>query len=127
MIYWLKHQNHRNFHHDTDRLYITGSILLEILGDRAGVTLGEVTVGVIVGNLRVSICSGKLAWSSILGSQNSKKEGQSASHIQGHRRHAYLSGGEVGEAPATPAVLARGLEASLGTSEAISFAMSALA
>lgn len=116
MISWLKHQNHKNFHRDTDRLYIARPILLEILGDGTGVTLGEVTAGVIVGNLRVSICSGKLAWSSILGSQNSKKEDQSASHIQERRRHAYLSGGEDGEPPATSAVLVRGLEASPGTS-----------
>ena len=76
MISWVKYQNDKSFHNDTDRLYITGPILLEILGDRAGVTLGEITVGVIVGNFRVSIRGCKLAWSSILGSQDSNKGDQ---------------------------------------------------
>lgn len=76
MIYWVKHQNHKSLYHGTDRLYITGPILLEILRDRAGVTLGEITAGVIVGNFRVSIRSCKLAWSSILGSQDPNKMDQ---------------------------------------------------
>lgn len=78
MISWVRLQNHKSFHHDTNRLYITGPILLEILGDRTGVTLGEITVGVIVGNFRVPIRSCKLAWSSILGSQDSNKGDQQA-------------------------------------------------
>lgn len=76
MTSWMRLQNHKSFHHDTTRLYITGSILLEILGDRTRVTLGEITVGVIVGNFRVSIRSCKLTWSSILGSQDSDKGDQ---------------------------------------------------
>lgn len=76
MISWVNLQNYKSFHQGTNRLYITGPILLEILGDRTGVTLGEITVGIIVGNFRVSIRSCKLAWSSILGSQDSNKGDQ---------------------------------------------------